>query len=391
MAKEASGTAGCADERAGNRSSSVSVRVDGATITVEAGSSILAACDAAGRYVPRLCFLPGVEGGPRRDCDGTGCGLCVVRMNDGSTALACCTVAIAGAGVTTDHPELRALRSERLAAILTRHPHICLSCPDRDGCARDECLHGNPPEARCCDEFGRCELGRLVAFVDPLAALPRRAARAARSAVTEGRIRYEPGLCVGCGRCVQVCGDAAEAGKALEMAQEPMPTPEAEAAATAWPVARPKRATLRESGCTFCGLCVMACPTGALTAPGAAGTRWLASCRERSGPVAKVLPPVDPYLKIPDDLESVPSEAGLFALFDRAGVVLRIAGVADLRRGIGEALREATSADASQFWFELEPLYTQRETEVLARHTREHGCLPVGNDLGDELFVDEAG
>jgi formate dehydrogenase beta subunit len=126
----------------------VHVLVDGAPVTVEAGTSLLGVCDTAGAYVPRLCFYPGLKG-----CAGTvggdDCGLCVVRLGDGSTALACCTPAAEGGRVTTDDPGLRTLRLERLAAILARHPHVCLSCPDGDGCSRDDCTYGNPPEARC--------------------------------------------------------------------------------------------------------------------------------------------------------------------------------------------------------------------------------------------------
>ncbi len=132
-----------------------------------------------------------------------------MRLGDGSIALACATPAAPGLEVTTDDPELRVLRLERLAAILAEHPHICLSCPDRDGCTRDECTYGNPPEARCCGEFGRCELGKVVAFVDPAVALRRTAVAVSRDAVVEGRIRREPGLCVGCGRCVAACETAA--------------------------------------------------------------------------------------------------------------------------------------------------------------------------------------
>ena len=45
-----------------------------------------------------------------------------------------------------------------MKAILGDHPHVCLTCPQRDGCSRDDCMYGNPPEDRCCGEFGRCEI-----------------------------------------------------------------------------------------------------------------------------------------------------------------------------------------------------------------------------------------
>jgi ferredoxin len=281
---------------------------------------------------------------------------------------------------------------KRLAVILARHPHICLSCPDRDGCARDECTYGNPVETRCCDEFARCELGRLVSHVDADATLRRRAVGAARAAVMEGRIRREPGLCVGCGRCVEACETSPEAGRALELVpvagDDTAAEGSGETAGEQWE-ARPKRATLRESGCTFCGLCVMVCPAGALTTPGQAGARWLSDRRVKHRPAALVLPPESRRMVIPADVETVPCAPGLFTLLDRTGQVLRICGVADLRVGLAEALAEPASAAAIYFQIELDPLYTQRETELLARYARDHGHLPFGNDLGEELFGDD--
>jgi ferredoxin len=152
--------------------------------------------------------------------------------------------------------------------------------------------------------------------------------------------------------------------------------------------ARPKCETLRASGCTFCGQCVLVCPTGALTAPGDEGARWLAGRRERSGVAAPVLPP-DRWSRsavTPEALALVPQEAGVFRLVDREGQVLRIGGVADLKQGLTQAIEESACAHAAFFQIELDPLFTQRESELLARYAQEHGGLPPGNDLGDDMF-----
>ncbi len=356
----------------------VGIQVDGVAASVAAGATLLEACDAAGRYVPRLCWYPGLACPRCTEGSGTECGLCAVRLDDGSVALACCTTALDGSRVTTDDPGLRALRLERLGAILARHPHICLSCPDREGCSRNECTYGHAPDARCCDRLGVCELGRLVEHVDADLTLRRRAVGAMRTAVTEGRIRREPGLCVACGRCVRICAGSPEAGRVLVMVGE------AGAA-----VAQARRGTLRESGCTFCGLCVMVCPTGALTAPGEAGARWLAARREKHGPEIPVLPPRTHVLVLPGGLAAVPGGPGLFRLLDQSERVLRVSGVPDLRAGVAAALGEPGGDQAAFLQFESEPLYTQRETEALAQYVREHGHLPPSNDLGDDLFEDD--
>lgn len=354
------------------------IHVDGVRVQVEAGSPILAACDAAGRYVPRLCCYPDLEHHASGDC-----GLCVVRLKDGTTAPACATQVGPSMEVTTDDPGLRAMRRERLGAILARHPHICLSCPDRDGCARDECSYGVPPEARCCEEFGRCELAAVVGWIDENLEVPRTSIAVPREAVVEGRIRREPGLCVGCGRCVTVCEISSEAGRALEM------IPVADSTTASVMVARPRQGTLRASGCTFCGQCVLVCPSGALTAPGEAGMRWLEGRCERSGLAARPLPPQRWQRFNADGELGVAQDAGVLTLFDCEGEVVRISGVCDLRRALVDALAEEACANVAWFQVEVEPLFTQRESELLARYAQAKGHLPPGNDLGDDLFSDD--
>jgi predicted molibdopterin-dependent oxidoreductase YjgC len=366
----------------------VDVRIDGEPVTVDIGATVLDACDASGRYLPRLCYYPGLGCG---NCAGVdddaigdesipsrGCGLCSVRLSDGTVVLACVTEVRPGMKITTGDPALTEFRLEQLARILARHPHICLTCPERDGCARDECSYGSPPEARCCGELGRCELSKLVRFVDADLKLPRRPVTVSRDACTEGRIRREPGLCLGCGRCVRVCETAADAGRALEMTD----------AMHAGGVARPKQGTLRASGCTFCGRCVLICPAGALTAPGPEGAEWLARRREKSGLGIPVLPPEEKRAFTRAGLENVPHEAGVFVLIDQKGQVLQIGGVPDLRRSLAQALADADGLEIACFHMEVDPFYTQRESELLARYAQEHGHLPPGNGVDDDLFDD---
>ncbi len=378
----------------------VAFTLDGLEVEAPAGKSLLELCDGLGVYVPRLCSYPGLP--PACTVSpGSDCGLCLVRVADrpgagskrpgadsekpcadsGRIVHACMTQVAAGVDVRTDDTELRSARRERLAAILAGHPTVCLTCPDRDGCTRDECSYGNPAETRCCAEFARCELARLVAFVDPAGTLSTgHTAVWPSEASLEGRIRREPRLCVGCGRCVVVCETLPEAGRALVLAEG------REGPAGARKVAAPREGTLRQSGCTFCGRCVMVCPTGALTAPGERGARWLADRRERSGLRPAILPPAKREELRPTALARVPASPGVFQLMDAQARVLRISGVADLRLAVTKALGEPSGESATSFVVELDPLYTQRESELLALYAQEHGELPPGNDLGDDLF-----
>lgn len=360
----------------------VEIYVDGRPIRAEEGTTLLEVCDAAGIYVPRLCAYPGLGCCAGSDVGGEECGLCVVRTavgDDGgvpgpatATALACRTPVRPGMHVVTLDEGLAQQRLDRLAAIMAGHPQVCLTCPHREGCARDSCTFGYPVEARCCQEFGHCEIGRLCAYLDPAGEVIGAVVAASRQATVEGRIRREPGLCVACGRCVVVCWETEAGGKVLAPGRDGRPEPPA--------------GTLRDSGCTFCGQCVLVCPTGALTAPGEAGAAWLARKRDRSGLALPILPP-EPRLRITEEaLAQVPSSPGVFRLFDERGNVLQIGGVFNMRHGLEAALREPAAASAAFFTTESSEIYTQRETELLTAYAQEHGHLPPGNDAGDDLF-----
>lgn len=76
----------------------------------------------------------------------------------------------------------------------------------------------------------------------------------------------------------------------------------------------------------------------------------------------------------------------MFTLLDAQGQVLLLRGVADLRTGLLSALDDPACSAAAYFQTEVHALYTLRESELLARHVKQRGRLPLANDLGDDLF-----
>ncbi len=399
----------------------VGITIDGTAISAPQGVSIMDACDMAGTYVPRLCAYPGLK--PLGDC-----GLCFVRVSvgggsadggsaDGGEVRRACSVEVQnGMNVSTTDSEALTYRRNSMAAILGDHPHVCLTCPDRDGCSRDECTYGNAIHVRCCDEFDRCEIAKVAAFVGALEDPPGYQFRAL-GATVDHQIRHDLDLCVGCGRCVVAC-DTLEEGEALQLVEtatlvgrdlegaEYLATEAAritgegtESAPTDWSprsylgraVAVPKAENLRASGCTFCGACVMVCPSGALTAEGARGAAWLAKRKERTALRPPALPPQDRRALTTKAVADVPAREGVFLLYGADGRAVRISGVMDLRAGLTEALSDPATRDAVAFTYEVGPLYTQRESELLARHMHEHGEMPRSNELVDDLFGDGGG
>jgi formate dehydrogenase (NADP+) beta subunit len=85
-------------------------------------------------------------------------------------------------------------------------------------------------------------------------------------------------------------------------------------------------------------------------------------------------------------LESVPEVEGVLRFLDSAGEIAAIVGTANLRLELSGALG---AQRATQFEFEICPMYTQRQNELLAQFVEAHGRMPAGlggDDDVDDLF-----
>ncbi len=235
-------------------SSFVSLSIDGTPLAAPEGASLLSAAAAAGIYIPALCAHPDLPLACQCGDGYPGCGLCVVAI-EGLADLqhACATPVAAGMKVSTNSTQISRQRQERLASILGKHPHVCLTCPQREGCSRTSCSFGNPVESRCCSIFSNCELRKLADYVVIPATTP--PYKPARLPVILDEPFYDRdyNLCIDCRRCLTACNVVRGVG-CLEVKQ----TDGRSWVGTIAP-------TLIESGCKFCSACVTVCPTGALT------------------------------------------------------------------------------------------------------------------------------
>ncbi|KES09098.1 formate dehydrogenase [Streptomyces toyocaensis] len=202
------------------------IQVDGTSVTVPEGASLLAAVRAAGADLPALCSDERI--GPAGSCR-----TCLVSA-DGRTVAACVTPASSGTRVETATDALLHLRREAVEVIASALPPRALA-------------EDNPSElAGVCRSLG----------IGP---------DTARGAPDRGRDESHPyvhldrDLCIACGRCVRMCAEV-QGTFALTLVGRGADTVVAPGTGGPW----------AESDCVACGGCVDTCPTGALTEPGPA-------------------------------------------------------------------------------------------------------------------------
>jgi NADPH-dependent glutamate synthase beta subunit-like oxidoreductase len=236
-------------------SAAVELTIDGKAVEAPAGASVLNAATVAGVYIPALCAHPDLPPAVQRGAGSSGCNLCLVEI-EGETGLrkACSLTVQAGMVVRTSSTEIQKQRQGHLAKILGTHPHVCLTCPQREGCSRTQCSYGNPPDTRCCSIFNSCELRKISDYVGIPNNTP------AYKPIQLPVVKNEPffdrdyNLCIDCRRCLTACNDIRGVGC---LGVKTAPDGRTYVATI--------KDTLIDSGCKFCQACVTVCPTGALT------------------------------------------------------------------------------------------------------------------------------
>src|SRR5512139_3057628 len=97
----------------------IKLTINGVTVWVKKGATILEAAQSAGVYIPTLCYHPSLPS------DGS-CYLCFVEVNgQADYPLACTTQAEEGMTVHTQTPDLDSKRRDILKHILEHHPCGC--------------------------------------------------------------------------------------------------------------------------------------------------------------------------------------------------------------------------------------------------------------------------
>lgn len=180
---------------------SVSINIDGRSLSVPAGINVIEAAELAGVEIPHFCYHPNLKvagscrmclvsvGTPARD-RATGAPV----LNDDGTqkiafmpklAIACGTRVSEGMHIVTDSEQVRSAREGVIEFILANHP---LDCP-------------------ICDKAGECRLQEYSAkygsgvcrYVEDKNVKPKRVE------IGGGRVVLDAERCILCSRCIRIC------------------------------------------------------------------------------------------------------------------------------------------------------------------------------------------
>ena len=205
----------------------VTLTIDGAPVTVPAGTSVMRAASDAGVRVPRLCATDSLE------AFGS-CRLCLVEIEGRRGYPASCTTPVEpGMKVRTQSARLTQLRRGSMELYISDHPLDCLTCPANGNCElQDMAGVVGLREVR----YGTDGHNHLALAKDE----------------SNPYFTFDPSKCIACSRCVRAC-DEVQGTFALTLEGRGFETKIA-----------PGAGNFLESECVSCGACVQACPTATL-------------------------------------------------------------------------------------------------------------------------------
>ncbi|MBX3461846.1 MAG: formate dehydrogenase subunit alpha [Planctomycetes bacterium] len=205
----------------------VTVQIDGAAVTVPAGTSVLRAAVDAGVRIPKLCATDSLE------AFGS-CRLCLVEVEGRRGFPASCTTPCEpGMRVRTQSKRLADLRRGVMELYISDHPLDCLTCPANGNCElQDMAGVTGLREVR----YGQDGANHLTGAKD----------------TSNPYFSFDPTKCIVCSRCVRAC-DEVQGTFALTVQGRGF-----DSKIAAGPV------DFMASECVSCGACVQACPTATL-------------------------------------------------------------------------------------------------------------------------------
>jgi len=219
----------------------VTLEIDGHSITVPEGTSIMRAAMELGTKIPKLCATDSVN------AFGS-CRLCLVEIEGRKGTPASCTTPVApGIKVRTQTDRLGALRKGVMELYISDHPLDCLTCAANGDCELQ-------------DMAGAVGL-RDVRYgyegdnhTSPTRAGGEENFRFKQKDESNPYFTFDPAKCIVCSRCVRACEEV-QGTFALTI----------DGRGFASHVSAGMDEGFLNSECVSCGACVQACPTATLT------------------------------------------------------------------------------------------------------------------------------
>jgi NADH-quinone oxidoreductase subunit G len=209
----------------------VTFTVDGNKLTAPAGTLLIEACKTAGIEIPAFCYYPGLS-------LQAACRMCVVRIEKMPKLQTACTTPVTeGMVVQTETPEIAQARKATLQLLLGNHP---LDCP-------------------VCDAGGECELQDMTfkyGAADSFYAEPKNHREEQKWSPV---VYFDRPRCILCYRCVRMCGEG------MDVFALGIQNRGASSVIAPNVPAHMSPDDLAHVDCEQCGMCIDACPVGALT------------------------------------------------------------------------------------------------------------------------------
>jgi formate dehydrogenase major subunit len=228
----------------------VTLTIDGQSVSVPEGTSIMRAAMEAGTQIPKLCATDMV------DAFGS-CRLCLVEIEGrAGTPASCTTPAMEGLVVHTQNERLKKLRKGVMELYISDHPLDCLTCAANGDCelqdmagavglrdvrygyAGENHVFAKASNGHSHDHSPHdCENDRWMAKDE-----------------SNPYFTYDPSKCIVCSRCVRACEEV-QGTFALTISGRGFDSR----------VSPGMSESFLGSECVSCGACVQACPTATLT------------------------------------------------------------------------------------------------------------------------------
>ena len=218
----------------------VTLTIDGQSVTVPEGTSIMRAAMEAGTQIPKLCATDMV------DAFGS-CRLCLIEIEGrAGTPASCTTPAMNGLVVHTQTERLKKLRKGVMELYISDHPLDCLTCAANGDCELQDMAGAVGLRDVRYGYEGENHVFAKSNGMPNAAWMPKDESNPYFS--------YDPSKCIVCSRCVRACEEV-QGTFALTISGRGFDSR----------VSPGMSESFLGSECVSCGACVQACPTATLT------------------------------------------------------------------------------------------------------------------------------